>query len=797
MKRLLILLGLIYMGSWVGVKGQVKVELYLINTISGEDISGTIAIPDTVNESGVKKVLWRRMGIRKGSVKSFISLNKYSDIKNVRIPGYEIKSIKPDPESSNTFEKEQLFTLYLIPQSFELGEVVIPASMEGASKPPNITKIDSLDFAVGQRLLIAPILNRIPGVYMHQGTFGTSRLTIRGIGARSLFSTTRVKAYLENIPLSTGDGETTIEDIDIPLLSELTIIRGPSSSLFGAGLGGVILMNSEQELAWRKQVTGDFQLASFNTLRANLSGSLATPDKAIGVHGSYLTSDGWRDNSNYTRYQASLHAKWKPSRSSELAFFGTFIDVKGFIPSSIDSATFLENPSSAAFTWERTQGNEDYSKGIMGINFTQNLGKLWKLRSSVPLNFRSNDELRPFNFLEEQAISFGNRTVVEGNTLLGKFPVQLYFGEEFFQEFYDWTTKENIGGVGEIGELISDNQESKRYINAFAQARLRIGERVSLSLGSNYNKTWYDYQDLFLGDSIDLSGNYEFDGILSPRFALWVDLGKWFDLNLQVSHGFSPPLLSETLTPDGQVNPDIQPETGWNYEIGISGAKFRKHTQIWEYGLTAYWLEANNLLVPRRVGNDQFVGVNAGRTRHLGLEFEGALTFFQVGSHTLKLWGNYTFMDHRFVDFRDEETNEVFDGNFLPGIPRHHGTMGINYNKINGGYPDLIFNLNNQLTSGMPLRDDNLDVSEAFGVWNGKVSFRGNFLNNHYVNRTYVISFGMNNILNTNYASMILVNAGSFGGNAPRYFYPGMPRSLFFEIKLYLDDLDAEDIYND
>jgi iron complex outermembrane receptor protein len=39
---------------------------------------------------------------------------------------------------------------------------------------------------------------------------------------------------------------------------------------------------------------------------------------------------------------------------------------------------------------------------------------------------------------------------------------------------------------------------------------------------------------------------------------------------------------------------------------------------------------------------------------------------------------------------------------------------------------------------------------------------------------------GVNNLLDTKYASMILVNAPSFGGNLPRYYYPGIPRYFYF-----------------
>jgi len=95
-------------------------------------------------------------------------------------------------------------------------------------------------------VILTPLLNKTAGVYMQQGTLNTNRITIRGIGARSQFSTNRVKAYFEEIPLSTGEGETTLEDIDLSVLNKIEIIKGPNSSSFGAGLGGVINLFGNQ-----------------------------------------------------------------------------------------------------------------------------------------------------------------------------------------------------------------------------------------------------------------------------------------------------------------------------------------------------------------------------------------------------------------------------------------------------------------------------------------------------------------------------------------------------------------------
>jgi iron complex outermembrane receptor protein len=49
---------------------------------------------------------------------------------------------------------------------------------------------------------------------MQQGALNTNRITIRGIGSRAQFGTTKIKAYFDGIPLTTG-GETTLDDLDL------------------------------------------------------------------------------------------------------------------------------------------------------------------------------------------------------------------------------------------------------------------------------------------------------------------------------------------------------------------------------------------------------------------------------------------------------------------------------------------------------------------------------------------------------------------------------------------------------
>jgi iron complex outermembrane receptor protein len=41
---------------------------------------------------------------------------------------------------------------------------------------------------------------------------------------------------------------------------------------------------------------------------------------------------------------------------------------------------------------------------------------------------------------------------------------------------------------------------------------------------------------------------------------------------------------------------------------------------------------------------------------------------------------------------------------------------------------------------------------------------------------------GVNNMTNSHYASMVIVNAKAFGSDEPRYYYPSLPRHLYLGV---------------
>ena len=93
----------------------------------------------------------------------------------------------------------------------------------------SVAVITSADINKSDGIILTPVLNKIPGVTMQQGALNTNRITIRGIGARSQYGTNKIKAYFDGIPLTSGEGETTIDEIDLAAIEKIEIIKGPNS----------------------------------------------------------------------------------------------------------------------------------------------------------------------------------------------------------------------------------------------------------------------------------------------------------------------------------------------------------------------------------------------------------------------------------------------------------------------------------------------------------------------------------------------------------------------------------------
>lgn len=622
--------------------------------------------------------------------------------------------------------------------------------------------------------IVTSLINQVPGVYMQQGALNTNRISIRGIGARSQYSTNRVKAYIDGIPISSAAGTTVIEDIDLDVLESMEIIKGPASSIYGTGLGGVINMFTNERPTETVRIGST--VGSFGFMKQTLGAGLSTEKASLQATYNHLSSDGFRQNGNYDRKSFTLNGGYKFSEKTDIRLLAILTRMQGFIPSSINRDDFENNPRTADANWAAAEGYEAYDKAIAGIALNHRFSERFSNTTSIFGQLRDAYEPRPFDILVEQRFGAGART--HFNLLHNIFgnSAQLAFGAEYLVEDYEGGTYQNrfreFPGEGSVeGMQLSGNTQFRQNLNVFAQQRVQLSERFAVEGGLNLNSTNYALTDLFATDTLDQSGDYRFGTVISPRVGATYRVRANQVLYATMSHGFSAPGVEETLTPSGQVNTDLLPETGINYEAGLKadwlGGKL--YTEI-----ALYTVDIRNLLVARRIAEDQFIGINAGRTQHTGAELYFGFKQMMGSQWLIKPYLNGSLHHYRFRDFVDDDRDH--SGNALTGVPTHTANAGIEALWTQG----LRLRANLLHVGEIPLNDANSEYSDSYALLNVQCNYEMAFFKALRIN----LQAGINNVLNVNYAASVLPNAIGFGGRAPRYFYPGDARAYYLGLTI-------------
>lgn len=660
-----------------------------------------------------------------------------------------------------------------ISRSNTLNEVVISNYHINDSllnAPASIGVLSSAQLQRNNLTDITPALNTIPGVFMQSGAINTNRISIRGIGARTPYGTNKIRAFYGSIPLTSGDSETTIEDIDVEIIDQAEVIKGPLSSLYGAGLGGAILLKPKLTGINGSRASISTTHGSFGLMKNNISYNLNTNTASLNLSYHKLETDGYRNNSAYNREGVTLAGELFRTQKSKLTYFGNYTYLKAYIPSSISKQMFNNNPRGAAPTWAASKGYEQYDSYLGGLAYDWQAAKWLKNSTSVFINSKQNYEPRPFDILTQNTTAWGARTQFFGDFKLGGIKTEFITGLEYFRDGFKGGTYENLyqdnNGNGTLeGARLTGSEQKRDFINAFAQLRLQLTKKFEVQAGVNYNKTQFELDNTYPAETVS-SEEYSYTGIWSPQLSLLFKPSALQTLYASVSRGFSLPAIEETLTANGTINPNIKPENGYNFELG---GKFYFLNKNLYTEVSVYRMQINDLLVAQRVGDDQYIGVNAGKTLHQGIE--AAINYrWQLNSmFLLHPYAAASIGDYEFKKFVNNGVD--YSGNRLTGVPANKINAGLSIATSFGLYLTSDF----YYVDNIPLNDANSAYAKSYSLLNMKTGYRFELFKGFSSH----ISAGINNVGNAHYAGMVLVNATGINGAAPRYYYPALPVNYY------------------
>ena len=590
------------------------------------------------------------------------------------------------------------------------------------------------------------------------------RISIRGFGARAQFGVRGVRVLLDGIPMTTADGQTSLNNVDVATLARVEVVRGPASSLHGNASGGVIQLESDRgdEFAHRRgggelrYSGGADGLSRFQITTRSSSASVFATATA-----SQLKYAGYRDwntaDNTHVNFQVGRYFS-----GGRLAFLGNFVDYEALNPGGLTSAVAQTLPDTSGPNARRFLTGEKGRQTQGGATWTQQIRGA-QLQLATHALSRSIDNPIPNTIVEIDRDAAGARAALSGTPkLLG---VHIAGGAEWQMQRDDRRNFVNTPNTGARGALTLDQRERVDNTALFLQATSEILSTVDLMAGLRHDRIGFTASDHLLTNGDD-SGERAMTAT-SPSIGVTWRVRPFLDLFANYSESFETPTTSELANQQsgaGGFNPDLEPQRTRSTEVGLNG-RIRVGGMAGTYQLASYLAVVEGALIPFEVASApgrQFFR-NAGQTRHRGVELAASVLF----PRNVTLRGALTHTEARFQVYAvtTGTSTTVYDGKSLPGVAPNRADVTLSWQ------PSRFFvDWQTKAQSRMPVNDANSEYAADYVIH----GLRGGILDFAAGPFRFSPHVGVFNLFDRAYMTSVVVNA--FGG---RFYEPGPPRSLY------------------
>lgn len=612
---------------------------------------------------------------------------------------------------------------------------------------------------------ILPAANTIPGVRMEERSPGSYRFSIRGSLLRSPFGVRNVKMYWNGLPLTDGGGNTYLNLIDIGSMGSMEVIKGPGSSLYGSGTGGVVLLSNPH--AQRKGIQFSSTVGNFGLQRYAAAYSFGA-DKVKGdVRFAHLRSEGYREQTEMYRTAVNTDFRFITGRRSSLSWMSFYSDLFYETPGGLTLSQFESDPKMARPGTPVSPGAVEqqaavYNKTIYsGLSYELQWSPKWFTRTGIFSSYSAFENPSIRNYESRKETNVGGRTETHYTFEKSAWKGKLLMGVEAQYFTSPIGVYDNDGGIKTSVVQSEDDLTSTQGLG-FLQAEFEFPRDYFVTIGGSASLLSYHF--LRKNPLPEITQQRNFNAEFSPRVALLKKLSSTVSLYGSISNGFSAPSLAEVRPSTNTFNNNLNAERGTNYEIGVRG---HTRNQVLQFDLTFYDFQLRDAIVIQRAADGAEFFINAGKTSQKGIEAQLTLKpHLNTSSFItdLSIRNNYTYNHYRFVDYVQDGSD--YSGNHLTGVPPLVYIMMIDIEVLK----TLGFNFTGNFTDHIPLDDLNANYASSYVLMSIKAVYKGLHLGKAPVS----LFVGANNLLNEKYSLGNDLNA--FGGR----FYNAAPTRNYF-----------------
>ncbi len=527
-----------------------------------------------------------------------------------------------------------------------------------------IGQVSRQEFSYFNNASMLSAVNTIPGVRMEERSPGSYRFSIRGSTMRSPFGVRNVKVYLNGLPFTDPGGNTYLNLLDINTIQSAEVVKGPGSSMYGAGTGGALLLQGAGGERGENSFTSSATIGSFGFQHYLVQADFGEEKDQSTIQYAHQQADGYRDQSQmnrevlYARFNGYIHTNQKITTSL------LFSDLHYETPGGLTKAQWEENPQQARPAAGPNPGAEEQLAAVdnktffLGISHEFNWSERLKSVTGVYGTYThfENPSIRNYERRTEQSLGF--RSVTDYQFGIGK----LTAGVEYQSGFSPIKTYANNQGVP-AGIQTDDEIRSSTY-SLFLQSEFTLPYKFNLTIGGSLNGNTIEFERLSVIPPVQ--EDRKFNAIFSPRIALQKGITEDLFTYFSFSQGFSPPTVAELYPSTNEFNQTLNPEKGLNYELGLKSFIAKKKIAI---ELVGYLFNLSETIVVRRDQSGAEYFINAGETKQNGMEL--TVKYFPVVSTTsfisaFNMWAAYSLNDYHYKSF--QQGVDDFSGNQMPGI---------------------------------------------------------------------------------------------------------------------------------
>jgi iron complex outermembrane recepter protein len=361
-------------------------------------------------------------------------------------------------------------------QPIELEEVVVKAFEQNRKLKDIPASVQYISKGVLERFSptsVVHAMNTLPGVRMEERSPGSYRFNIRGSTLRSPFGVRNVKIYYNDLPFTDPGGFTFLNQLGFYNFNAVEVIKGPGSSLYGAGTGGVLLIDGLSEVekkGWMAEyTTGSYQLH-------NLYGAVTTGNESvtskIGFH--HQQNNGYRNHSSLRRDGLTWNGRFLINEKNTLKTTFLYSDLFYETPGALTRQEFEINPRSArpgnpAFPGaEAAQASVNEKTFFAGASYNHHFNSSFQNKTSLYGSFTQLRNPTIQNFGRTSEPHAGGRTSFNYTIPINASVLNLNTGLEWQQGFNTIYIHRNAGGA--VDTLRTLDEINTRQSFVFTQA---------------------------------------------------------------------------------------------------------------------------------------------------------------------------------------------------------------------------------------------------------------------------------------------------------------------------------------